>query len=232
MATVRHKSDVQRLVLHGISWRAYERLLRAFDEERHLRITYDRGSLEIMTLSPRHERAKHLLGVLIVALAEEVGVEIAGFGSMTFKRRPKKRGLEPDECYWVQNEARMRGKLEYNLERDPPPDLVLEIDVTSSSLNRMAIYAALGVPEVWRWDGTTLEVNVLGAKGRYAVAEKGQAFPLFRPAELVRFLALEATQGETGMLRTFRAWVRDQKAAGWPANTGDGPSQAAGQPGA
>src|SRR3989442_13282230 len=98
-----------QLILDGVAWQNYLRLLRAFDD-RHLRITYDRGALEIMTLSPEHERFKHLLGLLVFALAEELGQTVAGLGSMTFKRRPNKRGLEPDECYSVQTEPLIHGK--------------------------------------------------------------------------------------------------------------------------
>src|SRR5262245_34018310 len=125
-----------QLVLHGVSWQPYVRVLHAFDEDRHLRITYDRGALEIMTLSPEHERSKHLIGLLIVLLAMELRMAIAGFGSMTFKRRKKLRGLEPDECYWIQHEAQMRGKRVYDPKKDPPPDLVLEVEVSRSEIGR------------------------------------------------------------------------------------------------
>jgi Uma2 family endonuclease len=172
--------------------------------------------MEIMTLSPRHERSKHLLRRLIEALAEEMGLEIAGFGSMTFKRWRKKRGLEPDECFWIQNEALVRDKDIIDFEKDPPPDLVLEVDIASSSMNRMSIYTALGVPEVWRFHAHKLEVHVLGADGSYLVQELSRAFPFLRPAELLRFLELRKTQGEMGMLRAFREWVRAQIASGWP----------------
>jgi Uma2 family endonuclease len=138
----------QRLVLSGIDWRTYGRLLRAFDERPGVRLTYDRGVLEIMTLSPEHERFKHLLRRLIEALAEEMGLTIAGFGSMTFRRRRRRRGLEADECFWIANEPRVRGKDRIDLRVDPPPDLVVEVDVSRSSLDRLAIYASLGVPEV------------------------------------------------------------------------------------
>jgi Uma2 family endonuclease len=125
-----------------------------------LRITYDRGALEIMTLSPEHERLKHLLGYFILILVEELGWNMAGFGSMTFKRKRHQRGLEPDECYWIENELAVRGKDRIDLRRDPPPDLVIEIDWTHSSLDRLAIFAILGVPEVWRFDGKDVTFHV------------------------------------------------------------------------
>src|SRR5438876_11042838 len=114
-----------RFRLDGVSWRAYEGLLRAFEGERRFRITYDRGKLDIMTLSAGHERPKHLLGRLVEALADELEIDIAGYGSLTIKRRREERGLESDECYWVQNESKVRNLKKLDLRRDPPPDLVL-----------------------------------------------------------------------------------------------------------
>lgn len=215
MATVRkRKPRENRLLLQGVSWRMYERVLRAF-EERRVRITYDRGDLEIMTLSGEHERIKQLLRRLIEALAEEMGLDIAGFGSMTFKRRSKKRGLEPDECYWIQNENLVRGKRQYNPEDDQPPDLVLEVDITRSSLDRISIYEVFGVAEVWRWDGQTLEVRVLNEPDKYEQVERSRTFPGLKPTDLLPFVAREATEGEMGMVKAFRQWVRARMAAGW-----------------
>lgn len=213
MSTIPVPSE-QRLVLGGISWQSYERLLRAFDE-RHLRITYDRGALEIMTLSPEHERYKHLLGLFVSVLVEELNWNMAGFGSMTFKRRKRRRGLEPDECYWIQSEPLVRGKDRIDLRIDPPPDLVMEIDVTHSSLDRLAIYAALRVPEVWWFDGHTVWVYLLGADRRHAKSDRSQAFPFLPMNDLTRFMTLRSTLSETELVRQFRAWVRERIAASW-----------------
>jgi Uma2 family endonuclease len=206
--------SANQLVLYGVSWKTYERLLRIF-EERRLRITYDRGALEIMTLSPEHERFKHLLGCLILILTVELGWNIAGFGSMTMKRRKRQRGLEPDECFWIQSEPLVRHKDHIDIRKDPPPDLALEIEVTRSSLDRLSIYAALKIPEVWRFDGQALHVHLLGTDGRYAESNHSQAFPFLPMAELVRFLGLRATLGEAELLRQFRVWVQDRIAANW-----------------
>ena len=203
-----------RLVLSGVTWRTYLRLLRALDD-RHLRITYDRGALEIMTLSPKHEHNKHLLSYLIGALVEELGWNMAGYGSMTFKRRKKQRGLEPDECYWIQNEPLVRHKEKFDWKIDPPPDLVLEIEVTRSALDRIGIYETLGVPEVWRQRGTSIQIMALGGNGKYVEAPASRAFPFLPLAELERFLGLHATLGETELVRQFRAWVRERIAAEW-----------------
>jgi Uma2 family endonuclease len=204
----------QRLVLTGIPWTTYKRLLRLFDN-RHLRITYDRGELEIMTLSPEHERLKCLLAYLLLVLVEELGWNMASFGSMTMKRRQRRRGLEPDSCYWIQNEPAVRGRDRVDLRKDPPPDLALEVDVTHSSLDRLSIYAALGVPEVWRFDGQALAVHLLGTGKTYAESPQSRAFPFLPMTELVRFLGMRAGVSETELVRQFRAWVRDRIAAGW-----------------
>jgi Uma2 family endonuclease len=204
----------QSLLLAGVSWRAYLRLLRTF-AGRRLRITYDRGALEIMTLSPEHERFKKLLGYLILVLVEELGWNMASFGSMTFKGRKRRRGLEPDQCYWIQNEPLVRCQDSIDLDRDPPPDLVVVIDVSPSALDRMAIYATLRVPEVWCFDGQTLRVHLLGAGGQYGESPNSQAFPFLPLGEVLRFLQLRSTMSETDLLRQFRLWVRQRISAGW-----------------
>lgn len=216
MATAQRKRrGGRRLVLYGVSWNRYEKLLRVLEPARGLRITYDRGALEITTISMEHEGIKHVLGCLVMLLAEGMQIEIAGRGQMTFKRRRKQRGLEADECYWIQNEAVIRGKKVFDWESDPPPDLMLQVDISSSSLNRLAICAALRVPEVWRWDGEKIHVHVLGADGKYQTAERSRAFPFLKPAELVPFVAMAAIAGETATLRAFRQWIHERIAVNW-----------------
>jgi Uma2 family endonuclease len=199
-----------RLLLSGIDWATYRRLLHLFEERRHLRITYDRGALEIMTLSPRHERIKHLLGLLILALSEGFAIPVAGFGSMTFGRRRHRRGLEPDECFWIAHEAQVRGKDHIDLRADPPPDLVIEVDISRSSLDRMAMYALLRVPEVWRFDGQALTFQARQADGSYATCLASLAFPQVTPADIAGFLALRAQLDETAIVRQAREWAARQ----------------------
>jgi Uma2 family endonuclease len=199
----------QRLVLDNVSWQTYLRLLRAFDD-RHLRITYTQGTLEIMTLSPEHERFKHLLGYLIGVLVEELGWNMAGFGSMTFKRSEHRSGLEPDECYWIQSEHLVRSKDTIDLRRDPPPDLVIEIDVTHSSLDRLSIYTVLGVPEIWRFNGQELFFHLLSNERQYMETAYSRAFPFLAAAEVERFLKMRFAYSETELIRRFRAWVQEQ----------------------
>ncbi len=200
----------QRLVLYGEPWQSYLRLLHIFDERRHLRITYDRGALEIMTLSPEHERWKRLIGRLIETLTEELGLPLAEYGSMTIKRRKKLRGLEPDECFWIQNESLVRNLKKYDLRRDPPPDLVVEVDISRSAVNRMGIYAALNVPEVWRLRNDRLEFNILGDDGKFAVQSTSRAFSAISSEDINRFLERRGGTELNALVREFREWVRSR----------------------
>jgi Uma2 family endonuclease len=213
MATVPEPLE-QKLVLHGEPWETYLRLLRLFDGRRHLRISYDRGDLEIMTLSPEHEHAKRLIGRLLEALTEELNLALAAYGSMTFKRRRKQKGLEPDECYWIQNEAAVRGMTRFNPRQHPPPDVVVEIDVTHSSVDRMGIYRSLNVPEVWRFVGGQVEFHVLAPSG-YRQALNSSAFTGLRSQDLSPFLALRGQVDDNAIVRQFRTWVRGRVAVNW-----------------
>ena len=207
------------LLLHGVDWHSYLRWLRLMSSHPGYRLTYDRGTLEIMPISSKHERLKHFLRRLLEALSEELAVVIAGFGSMTCKRKRKRRGVEPDECYYVQHAAQVAGKDDIDLRTDPPPDLGIEIDVTHSSLDRLSIYAALRVLEVWRYDGTTLTFYLLGAAGKYAEVGVSSAFPRLTPSDLAQFLALRTRLDENAAVAQFRAWVRQNLAAGGSRQT-------------
>ena len=138
----------QRLVLHNVPWQSYVVIGDALPDRPALRMTYDRGNLEFMTTSPEHEKYKVRLGRLLEALVEECGLRVEPLGNMTMRREELERGLEPDECFWIANEPHMRARLDWDPRRDPPPDLVIEIEISRSALDRMGIYAALRVPEV------------------------------------------------------------------------------------
>ncbi len=202
----------RRLVLENISWQAYVAVGAALSDRPNLRMTYDGGRLELMTLSSLHERLKCILTRLVDVLAEEMDLDVGGFGSMTQQRQDLDRGLESDQCYYVRNLARVLGQERIDLTRDPPPDLAIEIDVTRSSLNRLAIYAALRIPEVWRYDGETFWVHRLNARGDYEVQDRSEVFPSVTVAELVPFVNLGLTQGDRAMVRAFRAWIQERRA--------------------
>lgn len=196
-----------QILLHGISWSAYEQILDALDD-RPVRLTYDCGELEIMSPSERHERLKTLIGRLIETLTEELDIPIRSAGSTTLKSQLKQKGLEPDECYYVASEPRVRGKEDIDLEADPP-DLAIEVDVTRSCLDRLSIYAALGIPEIWRLEAGALRVLTLQRDGSYLPGETSSSFSFLSISELNRFLAARNETDETSWIRGFRVWVRE-----------------------
>jgi len=197
-----------RVILYGVSWSTYQALLADLGDHRG-RLTYDRGTLEIMSPSEEHEGRKRLIGRFIEVFTEERNIDIKSMSSTTLQSELKERGHEPDESYYIQNEPVVRGKL-VDLNRDPPPDLAIEIDVRRSGIDRMGLYAALGVPEVWVHDGKALGVHLLKEDGHYEVSETSAALPQLTMAELMRFLDLHGSLSETALVRSFRAWVRER----------------------
>ncbi|RCJ39011.1 hypothetical protein A6769_08235 [Nostoc punctiforme NIES-2108] len=199
----------QRTVLHNISWETFEALLRDTGEDRGSRFAYDCGVLEIMTPLFEHENPKIQFDRFILVLAEELGIEIRSAGSTTLKRKISKRGIEPDTCYYIQNELAIRGKQTLDLENDPPPDLAIEIDITSSSVNKLRIYSTLGVTELWRYDGQNLKFYQL-IEGQYVECKFSIAFPIISVSEISRFIEQSKSIGEIALLKSFRAWVKDK----------------------
>lgn len=190
-------------------WDMYEGLLNLVGE-RPIRLTYDRGVLEIMTLSFRHEKYSELLGKFLDVLTDESNLDKQSGGSTTFRRKDLDRGLEPDKCFYLENEALVRAKDEIDLSVDPPPDLAVEVDISRSSLNRLGIYAAIKVPEVWRYDGEGLTILGLEANEQYHERSTSRHFPTFPIHRLAEFLKLAGTMSETQLLRRFRDWVRQE----------------------
>jgi len=160
METIKTPAE-QRIVLHNIGWNTYERLLADHENNSAPRFTYDRGELEIMSPSPEHEALNRSVALLVEFVAAEMGIDVYDLGSTTFKREDLERGFEPDSCFYVENQERIRGKDRIDLAVDPPPDLVIEIDITSPSFSKLPIYAQIGVPEVWRYDGERIMILAL-----------------------------------------------------------------------
>jgi Uma2 family endonuclease len=215
MATIeaeppRQHEDDRRILLRNVRWQTYEMLL-ADVSDRRLFLTYHRGELEIRSPSPEHERYRYLIGKLIDLLAFELRIRIDALGSTTFRREDLEHGLEPDACYYIQNEAAIRNKAVVDLTCDPPPDLAIEVDITSSSSGRLEIYAALGVPEVWRFDGDSLRVYVL-RDGRYVVDESSACFPFLPMSGFAHFLEKDPKLDQTSWLAMFAAWVHEEVA--------------------
>ena len=199
----------QRTVLQNISWQTFVALLRETGSDRGTRFAYDCGTLEIMTPLYEHENPKIQFDRFIFALAEELEIEIKSAGSMTLKREEVNRGIEPDNCYYIQKEPAVRGRQELDLETDPPPDLAIEIDITSSSVNKFGIYSVLGISELWRYNGRDLNFYQC-LEGQYVKCEFSTAFSLLSVTEMSRFIEQSKTIGEIALLKSFRAWVRDK----------------------
>jgi Uma2 family endonuclease len=197
----------QRLILRGISWATYERLLADFQDSHAAHFAYDRGELEIMVLSFEHETLKHIIATLVELLAGEMEIDVEGGGSTTFRREDLAKGFEPDACFYIRHAERVRGKKQINLTEDPSPDLVIEIDITSPSLNKLPIYAAVGVPEIWRYDGQELTIFQLEGGG-YREQTESTALPGVTSAQLSRFIEESQELRRPAWLRHVREWAR------------------------
>ncbi|MBE7384526.1 MAG: Uma2 family endonuclease [Leptolyngbya sp. SIO1E4] len=199
----------QSLLLHDVSWSEFEAILEELGEHRSTRIAYDNGLLEIMAPLPEHEYFKQSISIAIEDIAEVLEQDYESYGSTTWRQHVKQAGLEPDNCFYFQNEARIRGKLNFDLSHDPPPDLALEIDITSKSLNRFPIYARLGVPELWCYDNGTLTVYLL-QDDHYLPAERSQVFPQLAVQALPQLIENYRDRGRLALRRAVRQWVKAQ----------------------
>ena len=194
------------MVLRGVPWHTYVEL-RDLPENYHVRMNYDRGTLEIMSPSHKHEKGTSIIARLIEVWTEELNIGISSLGQTTCRREDIARGFEPDKCYYVQNEPRMWDKEELDFTVDPPPDLAIEVDISRSSLDKLSIYAAFGVPELWRLDRRQLLVYEF-VDGKYRPRDSSVCFPQLPLAEVQRVVNQIGKVPETELIRTFRAWVR------------------------
>ena len=206
METVNSPAE-QRVILHNVRWETYERLLAEHADSSAPRFTYDRGELEIMSPSPEHERVNRRLAQLVLALTEEMGVEAEDLGSTTFRREDLKRGFEPDSCFYIENEELIYGKDRVDLSVDPPPDLVIEIDITSPSISKLPIYAQMGVPEVWRYDGEHLTMWKLEGS-RYTEITESLALPSLTNAVVSDFAEKSKSTKRTTWLMAVSEWAQ------------------------
>lgn len=200
----------KRLTLYDVSWDTYEKLLEAFGEHRAVRLNYDQGVLEFVVPLEEHENPSDLIGVFIRTLVEELGWNLKSLASTTLKREDLKKGAEPDKSYYIQNEYLVRGRT-VNLDQDPPPDLVVEVDITHTDIDKNALYARMGIPEFWRYDGKVLKIYQLQI-GEYHEVATSPTFPWVHKEVFYRFLEQCKTQGEAQANRNFRIWVQDNQA--------------------
>lgn len=197
----------QTVLLHDVNWGEFEAILHELGEHRAARLAYSNGTLEIRMPLPEHEVNKEIIGDLVKILLEELEIDCECFGSTTFKREDMLKGLEPDQCFYLKNHEAMRGKLKVDLTVDPPPDLAIEIDVTSKT--KLTAYEGLGVSELWRYEHDKLQINVL-VEGKYIHSNCSLAFANLPIQDIIpQFIKQSKTLGRSPMLRAFRKYLRE-----------------------
>jgi Uma2 family endonuclease len=198
------------VVLRHVGWETYERLLADDEERRVPRLTYDQGVLELVTPSMPHEEAAGTIALLVDIVAAMLGVPVRNVGSTAYRRRDLHRGFEPDASFYIQNEPRIRGQREVDLAVDPPPDLVLEMEMSRSALNKLALFASMGIPEVWRCDGERVTIRVL-EQGQYQESHSSLGLPGLTSEILERFLADSRTTLSPDWFQAVSDWARAQR---------------------
>jgi Uma2 family endonuclease len=197
----------QQLLLEDVSWQQLEGILAELGESRASRLSYSNGRLEIMVPLPEHEKAKEIIGDMVKILLEERQIAFESLGSTTLKNERMIQAVEPDACFYIQNQAAVIGKNRLDMSVDPPPDLAIEIDLTSRT--QLDNYQILGVPELWRYARRGLQINVLQA-GRYVESDSSPTFPGIPIVELVnRYVQQSQVSGRTQAIQGFRSWVRE-----------------------
>lgn len=204
------RNQTQHLILEGVSWETYQALLHDLDDRRSSRLAYDQGILEITMPSDLHEIINRLLSLIITALTDELGMKIKGYGSTTLDREDLACGVEPDSCFYIQNVDRVLGK-KLDIITDPPPDLAVEVDITSSSQRRFGIYLQLQIPEVWRYTERQGLIIYQLRDGSYQKSEFSPTFPMISNAVVMPFLQLADTEDDNAVIRSLRQWLRSQK---------------------
>ena len=201
-------SQANSVILQNVSWEQFEKLLEELGDRRTAQVAYDDGMLEIMTPSPEHEHFKEVIGDAVKDIADELDLDYESYGSTTWRERVKMAGVEPDNCFYFQHEPAVRGRLDVDISQgDPPPDLALEIDVTNKSLNRLPIYARLGVLELWCYDSGLLKIYHL-QQGEYIEAETSLALPSLPIRELPQLIEANRATGRRAIRRAVRQWVQ------------------------
>lgn len=200
-------SNENRIVMRGVSWQTYKQLMKEVGDDRAWRIAYDQGVLETRMPLEEHEEPKGLIESFVEVIADELGIEVRKLGALTLEREDLTRAVEPDTCFYIQNEALVRGR-KINLPEDPPPDLAVESDYTSSSINKEALYSALGVPELWRYTRKTLLIY-RRVEGGYEQCEQSLAFPFIPIEEIPNFIEQSRTIGQRSAVRLFQQRIRE-----------------------
>ena len=216
--TNRHQELIDKLppastlILHDIGWEEYEELLDALGEAKGLRISYDQGTLQIMTLSTRHEKYARLIDNLVSLFSIRMRIKVLCYGSATMKKHDKLRGAEPDSCFYVQNADLVGRKSDIDFSIDPPPDIVVEVDLGHDSVSKFPVYSELGVPEIWRYDGEFITIYHLIGE-RYVTASASHALPALSSDILTEFLSRSNHEDQYEVLLAFETWLQAHEPA-------------------
>ena len=201
--------QTQQVVWEGVTWQTYQALLQELGNQRSSRLAYDQGILEIIMPSELHEIINRLLELIITALTDELRMKIKGYGSITLDREDLARGVEPDSCFYIQNVERILGR-KLDISTDPPPNLAIEVDISSSSRRRFNIYLQLRIPEVWRYTQQDGMVIYQLQGNEYVECQFSPTFPYVSGATLWQFLQLAETEDDNGVIRALRQWLKTQ----------------------
>ena len=211
LAMIKAMEPDTRRLLSGVSWTEYLAINEACSDTPNLQISFCDGVLEIMTVGFPHEKYSRLFSALLRTLAEELEIDVEEVGSTTLRLGSKQAGAEPDTAFYIQHAQQMIGKEQIRLGSDPPPDLVIEIDITNPSYHKDRLYAQFGVPEIWRFDGRGVAMIWL-IESDYLPHEHSRAFPFLQASILASFIEQSLTEGQSKALRDFRVWVKTQEA--------------------
>jgi Uma2 family endonuclease len=205
------------VTFQDVTWDEYEELLQQVGEAPGLRISYDNGSLHIMTISGEHEKYALFINSLIAGIRLRLRLNILAFGSATMRKPKRSAGHEPDACFYVQTAAQIGNKIQLDFEKDPPPDIVVEIDIHHDSRSRFPVYARLGVPEIWRYDGVAMTIYQLaeespeGEAPAYVERDASAALPMLTAQLLAEMLERMRKDGELRTLLAFDEWLQSQE---------------------
>jgi Uma2 family endonuclease len=195
---------------HNVSWEEYEELIERLGQAAGLRISFDEGILKIMTLSPEHERYVRFFEGMITVIRLRLRLNMLSFGSATMRQKKNKKGNEPDACFYVQTASVIGNRVDIDFSTDPPPDIVVEVDIHHDSMDKFPIYAALGVTEIWRYDGKHLAIHRLEGD-EYVSVEQSIALPVLSSRVLTDFLNRLSGEGESSALIAFDQWLESRQ---------------------
>jgi Uma2 family endonuclease len=194
------------VTFHGVGWEEYEELIEQVGEASALRISFDNGTLQVMTVSPEHERYTRFIDRLVGTLSVRLRLNVLFYGSTTMRRKIRGKGNEPDACFYVQNAAAIGNRMQIDFDVDPPPDIVVEVDIHHDTRNKFPIYAALCVPEVWRFDGDQFTIHLL-EHDDYRQAQSSAALPMLTSRLMTEQLKKLETDGELLTILAFEQWL-------------------------